>query len=300
MRLATTAAHGQQDDQPDAALYTVRAVAQRLGVPTATLRSWTQRYGIGASGRSPGRHRLYSSADIAVVEAMHELIGKGVPPGSAARAALDSVTPRRADTAPLVTAAFSLDSAAAGRLLEGHIRHFGVLDTWDELVRPTFAAISARQDGGDACIDVEHALSWTVSHALQRVSNLPAGTPASVILACTAGEVHTLALEALRAALDERGVGALMLGANVPGPALIDAIERQPARRAGVVLWSSHGATADIASVRGVVTAGVQLFVAGPGWASVKLPRTVQRIATLQAALGHLEHTRSDQLTSSI
>jgi DNA-binding transcriptional MerR regulator len=291
MRQPSVAADVQPEEaHPDSPRYTVRAVAQRLGVPTATLRSWTQRYGIGPSGHSPGRHRLYSSADIAVVEVMHELLGKGVPPGSAARAALDSVMPQRADTASLVTAAFNLDSVTAARLLNRHIRHFGVLETWDELIRPAFAAISARQGGGDACIDVEHALSWAVSHALQRVSNLGPDASASVILACAAQEAHTLALEALRAALDERDVGALMLGADVPGQALIDAIERRPDRHMSVVLWSSHGATADIAAAQAVVKAGVQLFVGGPGWASVKLPRAAKRVASLQATLERLAH----------
>ena len=278
-----------EDARPDAPLYTVRAVAERLGVPTATLRSWTQRYSIGPSGHSPGQHRLYSSADIAVLEVMCDLIGKGVPPGSAARAALDSLTPQRADTASLVADAFNLDSAAAGRLLDGHIRHFGVLETWDELIRPTFAAISARQDGGDGCIDVEHALSWTVSQSLQRVANLPSQAPAWVILACTTGETHTLALEALRAALDERGFGALMLGADVPAPALTDAIQRRPDRRSSVFLWSSHGATADAAAAQAVVDAGAELLVGGQGWASVKLPRRAQRVATLQAAVEHFD-----------
>ncbi len=276
------------DVRPDSPHYTVGAVAKRLGVPTATLRSWTQRYGIGPSQHSPGQHRLYSSADIAVVEVMHDLIGKGVPPGSAARAALDSLTPQRADTATLVTAAFNLDSAAAGRLLDGHIRHFGVLETWEELVRPAFAAIIARQDGGEACIDVEHALSWTVSQSLQRVSNSRSEAPASVILACTAHETHTLALEALRAALGERGFGALMLGADVPGTVLVDAIERRPDRRASVVLWSSHSATADIGAARAVMDAGAHLLVGGGGWTSAKLPRRVRRVATLQAAIEHL------------
>ncbi|WP_147123970.1 MerR family transcriptional regulator, partial [Nocardia neocaledoniensis] len=64
--------------------YTVRSVAERLGIPTATLRSWNRRYGIGPAQDRPGRHRLYSDADIAVLEHMLELIGGGASPASAA------------------------------------------------------------------------------------------------------------------------------------------------------------------------------------------------------------------------
>jgi DNA-binding transcriptional MerR regulator len=269
----------------DAPRYTVRAVARRLGLPTATLRSWNQRYGVGPSGHSPGQHRLYTSADIAIVEQMNDLVSKGVNPASAARTALDSATPRRADAASLLAAAFDLDTAVGGRLLDRHIRHFGVLETWEGLVRPAFAAIGARQNDGDRCIDVEHALSWTVARALQRVSNAPSDGSPALILACTAGESHTLPLEALRAALDERGHAALMLGANVPEPALIDAIERSPRHGMAVVLWSSHRGTADIAAAKALVTAGAQVFVGGPGWVSAKLPRKAKRIAALHDAL---------------
>ena len=274
--------------EADSPRYTVRAVARRLGLPTATLRSWNQRYGIGPSGHSPGRHRLYTSADIAVVELMDDLIAEGVNPGSAARTALESAAPRQADAASLLAAAFDLDTAVGGRLLDQHIRHFGVLEAWEGLVRPAFAVIGARQCDGDRCIDVEHALSWTVARALQRVFNARSDGPPSLILACTAGESHTLALEALRAALDERGHAALMLGADVPEPALIDAIERTPRHGIAVVMWSSHPGTADIAAAKAVLGAGAQLFVGGPGWISAKLPRKAKRIATLHDALRRL------------
>ena len=89
----------------DEPLYTVRVVAERVGVPTATLRSWNQRYGVGPPEHSPGQHRLYSENDIAVVRRMHALILEGASPRSAARTAIDSVRPSRGDTAALLVAA---------------------------------------------------------------------------------------------------------------------------------------------------------------------------------------------------
>lgn len=114
------------DSTDDSARYTVGSVAERVGVPIATLRSWNQRYGIGPPHHNPGRHRLYSETDIAVVQQMHQLIGEGASPGSAARAALDSVVPLRADTDSLVGAAFDLNIVLAGQLLDRHLRHYGV------------------------------------------------------------------------------------------------------------------------------------------------------------------------------
>lgn len=276
-------------DRDDAELprYTVRVVAERVGVPTATLRSWNQRYGVGPPDHSPGRHRLYSDNDIAIVRHMRELIGRGASPRSAAGAAIDSVKPAPGDADALLSAAFELDLGTVGRLLDRHLRHSGVCATWDEFIRPAFAAIEARQAEGGGCIDVEHALSWSVSRALHRLPIANVDAAESAILACTGGEAHSLALEALRAALGERGHGALMLGADVPCAALIDAVERRP-RRATVVLWSQTAKSADVATANAVIKADAQLMVGGPGWASARLPKRAVRVDGLRAALEHL------------
>lgn len=250
----------------DEPLYTVRVVADRVGVPIATLRSWNRRYGVGPADHSPGQHRLYSENDIEIVRKMHELILGGASPRRAAQAALDSVRPQRGDIAGLLSAAFALDVVTVGSLLDRHLRHFGVLDTWDHLVRAAFATIVNQQAEGVDCIDVEHALSWAVSRSLQRVPIAPTQSAAPIILACAPGEAHTLALEAMRAALGERGRGTVMLGADVPLGALVDAVNRREGA-VTVVLWSHASDTASAAAV-GAVAAHAKLVVAGPGWDS--------------------------------
>jgi MerR family transcriptional regulator, light-induced transcriptional regulator len=282
---------GGRDDEVQLPQYTVGVVAQRLGVPIATLRSWNQRYGVGPPDHCPGRHRLYSETDIVAVERMHQLIGEGASPSSAARAALDLVLPPRADTENLLTAAFNLDIRSAERQLDRHLRHYGVVDTWEELVRPAFWAIEARQAGGEGCIDVEHALSWTVSRSLQRLPVNSPGNSVSTILACSEGETHTLPLEALRAALAERGHRALMLGADVPRSALTDAIRRTPGPTT-VVLWAQTGPRADVATARAVVAAGARMMTCGPGWESTKLSKKAVRLDSMHTALQVLSATR--------
>ena len=64
------------------------AVARRLGVAPATLRTWNRRYGLGPSEHRAGAHRRYSSADLARLEHMRRLVLAGLPPGDAAREAL--------------------------------------------------------------------------------------------------------------------------------------------------------------------------------------------------------------------
>ncbi|MGV0851153.1 MerR family transcriptional regulator [Mycolicibacterium phlei] len=270
-------------DDADTPRYTVRVVAERVGVPTATLRSWSQRYGVGPPQHIPGRHRLYSENDVAVVQYMCELIAQGSRPRSAARLAIESIMLPRGDVDALLAAAMDLDPAALVRMLEAHIRHFGVLDTWELVVRPAYKSIVELQAESGGCIEVEHALSWAVARAMQRVQLAPPAAPMSVILACTANESHVLALEALRAALGERGYGTLMLGADVPPAALRDSLARVTPP-ATVVLWSQTARTADVGAVRAVGDRA-EVLLGGNGWDSVESVDPGVRVATLGEAL---------------
>ena len=77
----------------------VGAVAARLGVAPATLRSWGRRYGLAPAGRTAGGHRRYTGADLARLTHMQHLVGKGMAPAAAARAAQD---PERAEPTHLL------------------------------------------------------------------------------------------------------------------------------------------------------------------------------------------------------
>nr|WP_308203970.1 MerR family transcriptional regulator [Goodfellowiella coeruleoviolacea] len=64
------------------------AVARRLGVAPATLRTWDRRYGLGPSNHTSGRHRRYGPQDIARLETMQRALLRGASPAEAARYAL--------------------------------------------------------------------------------------------------------------------------------------------------------------------------------------------------------------------
>src|SRR5689334_24036230 len=81
-------------DTPSGAVDTPRlsvaAVARRLGVAPATLRTWDRRYGLGPSGHTIGRHRKYGPRDVARLELMQRALLRGASSAEAARFALDS------------------------------------------------------------------------------------------------------------------------------------------------------------------------------------------------------------------
>ncbi|WP_308257344.1 MerR family transcriptional regulator, partial [Pseudonocardia lacus] len=73
----------EQEDAGD--VLGVAAVARRIGVAPATLRSWHRRYGIGPSAYSSGARRAYTAEDVARLEAMHAAMVRGSSAADAAR-----------------------------------------------------------------------------------------------------------------------------------------------------------------------------------------------------------------------
>ncbi|MGW4094644.1 MerR family transcriptional regulator [Nocardia sp. NPDC004750] len=268
------------------ARYAVGAVAKRLGVPVATLRSWNQRYAIGPPRHRPGAHRRYSESDITTLRRMIALIEAGATPAGAAQQALAEAPRASEGRSALLVAAEQLEPDVALTLIMARLARDGVVATWNGLCRPAFGTIVAAQDAGRGLIEVEHLLSWAVIAGLHRMFP-PVRRPGSqppVLLACTAGENHVLPLEVLRAALAERGVVALLLGAAVPDSALTEALAHHD-RPCVLVLWSQLPATATAGTLRAVRETAGRLLVAGPGWSTVRLPPEAPYVATLEEAL---------------
>ena len=152
--------------------------------------------------------------------------------------------PRTGDRAAvqgLLSAVLRLDAATVTHTVEHWIAATGVVQAWDRLCVPELVEMGKRTETGGACIDAEHLLSVTLSTALHRVTG-PAAPAAGrgVLLSCAPGERHTLALEALFAALTERCAPVRTLGADLPTRALVDAVRRT--RPAAVAVWARPNA----------------------------------------------------------
>ncbi|MFE9578057.1 MerR family transcriptional regulator [Nocardia sp. NPDC006044] len=281
-------------DEP-AAEYTVGEVAGRLGIPVATLRSWNRRYGLGPSGHMPGRHRHYAAEDLAMIRRMVDLVRTGASPASAARAARATVAPVLGDVAPVLAAGRRLDGVELLATISAHLARYGVVATWNRLCRPAFAEIVGRQAREGGLIDVEHLLSWAVATSLHRTVPIPgrgAGRRA-IVLACTAEENHALPLEALRAALAERGLAAVFLGPSMPDSGLADALSRQE-RPPLVVLWSQSVLTAQPGAIRVALANSSGVLLAGPGWYGSDLPPGARHVNSLEDAVEQIVRALGD------
>jgi DNA-binding transcriptional MerR regulator len=284
------------------------AVARLLGVSVTTLRTWHQRYGLGPSMHRPGQHRRYTADDVARLRVMTRLTDWGVPAAEAARAAIaaepgQAPTPRtegvrgggghaiptgRAGPAArgLARAAMRMDAGTMRAAIIDAIGDHGVVHTWDTVLVPILVGIGTRHASSQRLVEVEHLLSRSVSEALATVPRPRPGGSDRLLLACADEEQHSLALEALAAALAERGRACRLLGARVPETALVDAVRR--IGPVGVVLWSHAGTTANVAQLEALVSARprpLMIAAAGPGWSAVDVPAGVERPASLTEAL---------------
>ncbi|GLW70555.1 transcriptional regulator [Kitasatospora phosalacinea] len=287
------------------------SVARLLGVSPATVRSWERRYGIGPAEREPGRHRRWTARDVAVLEAMCRLTARGVTPAEAARLAPDlagRTAPPPVAAAPpgaapsevrgLARAARRLDGPEVARLLRASVDRLGAVAAWTDVMTPALRAAGRRwaAGGGERYVEVEHLLSWHVSSALRRIAEPPTGAAGPpVLLAAMPGEQHTLPLEAVAAALAERGLPFRVFGAALPAGALAEAVRRTGP--AAVLLWSQTRATADPGPARTVAATawgprGARLrpvlLTAGPGWHRAARPPGALAPRDLPGALGLL------------
>lgn len=270
-------------------MYTAGHVARVLGVPETTLRSWHRRYGVGPRASRPGGYRRYTAGDVARLANMRDLIRSGMLASDAARTVEEPVDDLRQARERLAAAGRRLDGTACRAIVLEAVRSFGVVAAWEGLCRPAMHDAEAEQAaraGDDACVPREHVLSWAVAAALHRVAPPGhAGDGSPVVLACADGEQHTLPLEALAAALAERGVPVRMLGAAVPAAGIVDAV-RTTAPRA-VVVWSQRPATASAEPLRGLRRLPPRLMTAGPGW-SARRRGSAEHLDSLPGALAAL------------
>ncbi|WP_432168489.1 MerR family transcriptional regulator [Streptomyces sp. bgisy031] len=195
----------------------------------------------------------------------------------------------RAECRGLARAALRLESVAVQEQLNAFVQDHGVVAAWEELMMPTLHAVGRKwESSGDRYVEVEHLLSWHVSTALRNAQLLLGpgetrkGSP-PVLLACVPGEQHTLPLEAVHAALLQRGRPVRMLGAAVPAEALVAAVLRTGP--AAVVLWSQTRSLASSPLALHLLGMGwgvngarqqAALVLAGPGWRGARIEGAVQ------------------------
>ena len=261
-------------------LLTVAAVARRIGVAPATLRTWDRRYGLGPSSHEAGEHRRYCPSDLAQLRLMRRLIISGVAPADAALRAkahsgsvsvenvIQDFEVREDVVDSLHRAAKSLDKNFVETLLRKDISENGVIASWTEVIVPLLFLVGDEWAATGTGIEVEHMLSEIIKRLLREgVAEIKDPVNAQPVLLASVGEeLHCLALHALAAALAEKGIESFFLGARTPLEAISGMVKR--AAPPAVFLWAQLEQNSDPKFFKDlpVVRPAPRVIVGGPGW----------------------------------
>ena len=277
---------------------TVAAVARRIGIAPATLRTWDRRYGLGPSVHIAGSHRRYSATDVARIDLMRKLMLNGVLPSEAARAALSQeleltslesestnaplqiVSDENVDSnvisldSPKVIirslnrATAALDASGCDQIIANAIESRGVIWTWEQVLIPVLIAIGEKWAQTGEGIEQEHLLAESITGQFRnfaaKVTDPENARP--VLLACAPYELHTIPMYAIAAGLAEQNIASRILGARMPAEALGNAAKK--IGPSAIVVWSQTQGTADFSIWEAVepMRPAPLLMCAGPGW----------------------------------
>ena len=271
-------------------LLTVAAVARRIGVAPATLRTWARRYGLGPSDHHEGEHRRYCPEDVAKLTMMRRLIVAGVTPADAAEQAKNfkgqvkiskfvrEIEVREDVVAAIYKALQALDSPYVVESIRHEIDTYGVESAWSDVIAPTLILIGEEWQNNQKGIEVEHLFTEILNRAFhERVVTLKKPlNPRPVLLAAVGDEIHSLPIHALAAALCERNVETYVLGARTPLEALSAMVTKcaPPA----IFLWAQLSKNAADKYWREIpaVRPAPRIVVGGPGWDSIECSEVIR------------------------
>jgi methanogenic corrinoid protein MtbC1 len=202
----------------------IQAVAQKTGVPAATLRKWEQRYGVLKPERTAGAHRRYSERDVLRVEWLKARLGEGYRIGEAARLlggpAFES-PPCGTDelVEEIVEATAACEPARIHRAVDHALSLHDPAVAIAEVVEPAMRRIGDCWAEGELGVGQEHAATEIVRAKLRELLD-PAGEGprGRAVLACAPGERHEIGLLALAVLLQADGWCVVYLGADTPLP----------------------------------------------------------------------------------
>jgi len=276
---------------------TVAAVARRIGVAPATLRTWARRYGLGPSDHEEGEHRRYCPNDVAKLTMMRRLIVAGVTPAEAAEQAKSCKTMvplkkivkefevREEVVDALYKALQALDGAFVETTLVHEIDTYGVEGAWSDVIVPVLFLIGEEWEKNQKGIEVEHLFSEILKRTMHnRVVELKKPiNPRPVLLAAVGEELHSLPVYALAAALCERNIQTSVLGARTPLEALSAMVTRcaPPA----IFLWAQLPKNAESKYWNEIpaIRPAPRIVVGGPGWDAISCDEVVRAEGLEQA-----------------
>lgn len=267
-------------------LWTIAEVERDTGIGKDTLRVWERRYGFPQPQRDAGGNRLYDRIQLDRLRLIRRLLDAGHRPGrvvglptpqlQALAQALDAgVAAAGSPTDEVARALAWLRTDRVQELredLRAALRRHGLAGVVDALVAPLAVQVGLAWQRGELQVYQEHLFTETVQAVLREglmvAEAASCAARPSVLLTTPPGEVHQLGLLMVQCHLVEAGARCVTLGPSTPLADIAAAAQRMAADVVGLS-FSAWAAPRDVVEtvqrLRGVLPAGVQLWVGGSG-----------------------------------
>jgi DNA-binding transcriptional MerR regulator/methylmalonyl-CoA mutase cobalamin-binding subunit len=227
-----------RQEEQGASLYPIRTVSTLTGVHTVTLRAWERRYGLIRPVRTASGHRLYTQAQIDLINRVLVLLDKGIPI-SQVRAALDSTIEPAAAREPqaspwaryrerMVSAITRFDENGLEEAYNEALSLYPVDLVTRHLLLPLLVELGTRWETAEGSVAEEHFFGVYLRNKLgARFHHRPRGnTGPRLLLACLPGELHEIGVLLFALAAHDHGYRVILLGANTPLEDLPTAVRR--------------------------------------------------------------------------
>jgi DNA-binding transcriptional MerR regulator len=215
--------------------YRIGTVARRTGLSVDVLRAWEKRYGLLEPERGPGRQRLYTDEDLAVLRAVAQQLAEGRAIGEIALAGREALLDERTEPGPsdpsaretldlarrgIVDAAIALDGDRIRELLDDAFSTVPPETVLARVIEPAARDIGDAWAEGVCSVSGEHLASALFTQRLEVMIHARSGADAPdrarVICACLPDELHEVPALIVTYHLTRMGLRVTYLGASLP------------------------------------------------------------------------------------
>ena len=291
-----------QNGQTQEALFPIRTVSALTNVNSITLRAWESRYGLIKPVRKSSGHRLYSQADIDIINRTVALLDRGVrmaqvkeelkrqgSPVTSIEANAQDIWQKHINH--MLAAVISFDEAALDESYTEMLSIHPAKVVTERLLNPLLKQLGERWVNMTGSIAEEHFFGFYLRTKLgarhhHRVRHVDGP---GLLLACLPGDQHEIGLLLLALAANERQFRTVILGADMP----LDELPRAASKSgcAAIVLSGTVQPEAEVFKVQLpnlVAAAQVPVFVGGPCsmFASSTIERAGAMVCGADASIG--------------
>lgn len=277
---------------PREGLVPIRTVSSLTGVNPVTLRAWERRYGLIKPVRTPKGHRLYSMADVDLINQAVALLDGGmsisqvrqvlVPDEKANDKGEDELDVWTVYQRRLIQAIARFDAQVLDQIYNEALSLYPVDIVTSRLIIPLLRELGWRWEKTEGSVAEEHFFSVYLRNKLgarfhHRNRHL---TGPKLVAACLTGEQHEVGILLFALAAADRDFRVVLLGANTPLEELPTVVERADCRAiilSGTVETPMETLRQDLARL--VRAVQVPVFVGGK--VSVRHPKELLSIGAV-------------------